>query len=114
MATESRRERRATFRQPCHQGCPVEFSGVLRDLSLGGAALELPFCVPVGQRLHIVVSDQESRIGLTCEVVATAQGYVHPFVMHMRFVDVSAATERALQRHLIKLQVQTSVSLRSV
>ena len=108
------RERRATFRQPCHQGCPVEFSATLRDLSLGGAALELPFCVPTGQRFRITVADADSRIGLTCEVVATGQGHFLAFAMHVRFVELSGATERALQRYMIKFQAQTSVSLRSV
>jgi len=114
MTAEGQRERRATFRQPCHQGCPVELSGMLRDMSLGGAALELPFSIPVGQRLKISVSDMDARIGLTCEVVAVGQGYFLPNVMHLQFVEMSTATERTLQRYLFKLQATSSVSLRSV
>ena len=114
MSADKPRERRATFRQACHQSCPVELSGTLRDLSLGGAALEMPFPIPVGQRLKITVADADIRLDLTGEVVATGPGYFKACVMHLRFVEMPAAIERALQRYLIKLEIHTSVSLKSV
>ena len=98
-------DRRTTYRHHCNSVCQVGLNAVMRDLSLGGAAVELPFCVPPGERILLRIYDNDPKLrNVPAEVLSTSSGRVHSYCMHVRFFKLQPDVEKALQRYLLALQ----------
>jgi len=104
--TEQTVERRNSHRCVCNVQCTFETQGFLRDLSIGGAAIDLPFALPRGHKLRIRISDDDPRLRIVDAEVLSTRALSSSFIVHMRFVGASPGLEKALQKHLFVLASQ--------
>jgi hypothetical protein len=100
-------ERRSSYRHKCNTPINIQLIATLIDISGGGVALELPFTLPIGMKVGIHISDTDPLLDiLEAEVVRNNRRNVVESVSHLRFTDLTPAIQKALQRHLLSLQMR--------
>ena len=100
-------DRRRHYRHRCSTHIPVRQFTTLIDISSGGAALEMPYGLPPGTKLLVPVSENDPQLKLMeSEVLSSNRRRNNNWIVHVRFLNISATVERAMQRHILNLQLQ--------
>lgn len=98
-------DRRRHYRHRCSQHVVVRQFGVLVDISAGGAALEVPYSLPVGTTITVPVCETDPLLRLLeAEVLSSNRRRNNAWLVHVRFLKITTAVERAMQRHILSLQ----------
>jgi hypothetical protein len=105
----ARRERRMAYRHPCGWNCTVHMSFVLRDLSQGGASLEVPLHMPAGTRMNVCVLENDPDLKMVPAVVLSCEFKDGIYTAHLQFDGRTLSRDRALNRYLMRLQTRRVV-----
>ena len=103
-------DRRNSYRCPCNLPCTMEQHIAIRDVSLGGAALMLPFSIPVGTAIVVNLPSQDALLrGLKAHVVSSSAGPDGTgFEVHLKFEMYPLNVQKSMVRFLMEVQVKKS------
>jgi c-di-GMP-binding flagellar brake protein YcgR len=103
-------DRRASYRLPCRLECRVAQRGMIWDISVGGVAINFLTPIPEGQTIFIRLAKDDPDLAEVEAEVVTCRQTGGAYVLHVHFVNMSPAVERALNRYMIRLQVRQVTS----
>lgn len=99
-------DRRRHYRHRCSTHVPIRQFTTIIDISSGGAALEMTYGLPPGTKLLVPVCETEPLLKLMeSEVLSSNLRRNHKWVVHVRFMNITPLVERAMQRHILNLQL---------
>jgi len=100
-------DRRRHYRQRCCQPIPLRQIGVLLDISADGAALEMPYGFPGGTKISLHVNENVPLLRLMdAEVLSSNRRKNNTWLVHVRFLNITTAIERAMQQYILSLQIR--------
>jgi hypothetical protein len=90
--------------------CNIGMEISIRDISMGGAALVLPFSIPLGTPLTLNLPSHETLLhGLKATVVSCGTGPAGMgYEIHLKFETYSTPVQKTLVRFLMELQTKRS------
>jgi hypothetical protein len=97
---------RTSFRHKCKVGTLLTMDATILDLGMGGAQIETKLPLPMGSRVRLKIANEELLDNIESEVLAVRQTSPYVALMNVRFCNITPALDRALQRHLLTLQVR--------
>lgn len=100
-------ERRTVYRHTCNIPVSIEQNFTLLDVSVRGAALESFHTFNKGTRLKVHISEDDPLLrSIESEVTSTERRTTATFTVHTRFINITPAVDRALNQHLLSLQIR--------
>jgi hypothetical protein len=97
---------RTSYRHRCKIGTLLYVDTTIMDLGMGGAQIETSLLLPIGSRVRLKISNDAQLDSVESEVLAVRQVTHGSVTMNVRFTNITPLLDRALQRHLLTLQVR--------
>jgi len=97
---------RTSFRHRCKVGTLLFVDTTIVDIGMGGAQIETTLPLQIGSRVRLKITSDALLESVESEVLAVRQSSPASVTMNLRFTNITPAFERALQRHMISLQVR--------
>ncbi len=102
--SETTVERRQHYRHRCNHEIMMRM--VLVDLSVSGAQLEVGYPVPPESRIGFALNSEDALLrSLTAKVLYCREVAPGAFRLHVQFGELPQPVQRALQKHLLALQM---------